>query len=186
MILVTTAGLLSIAYIRSVLRPRSSYIGRTIKTRTARLWLVVTHETARFGRQSSREYIQYSAFNAKRTQSPQHTRMCPNKTDSNTTSTRARTRSRTKLHILVHPLTALYRDHPLALYVFTRDPAFKENVFSRTQSGAALANEVLLHIGGTSFIPSSSLLLSDLGSYQLRACPSAGSVLVAVSAYSIP
>ncbi|EKM57674.1 uncharacterized protein PHACADRAFT_251452 [Phanerochaete carnosa HHB-10118-sp] len=41
------------------------------------------------------------------------------------------------------------RDHPLSLYVFTQDAAFKENVFSRTQSGAALANEVLVHVGAT-------------------------------------
>ncbi|KAF5357137.1 hypothetical protein D9756_006811 [Leucocoprinus leucothites] len=38
-------------------------------------------------------------------------------------------------------------DHPLALYVFSRDEAYKQKVFSRTQSGAAIANEVVLHPG---------------------------------------
>ncbi|TDL29329.1 NAD-aldehyde dehydrogenase [Rickenella mellea] len=36
-------------------------------------------------------------------------------------------------------------DHPLALYVFTNDADFKKKVFESTQSGAAVANEVLMH-----------------------------------------
>ncbi|TFK73415.1 NAD-aldehyde dehydrogenase [Pluteus cervinus] len=39
------------------------------------------------------------------------------------------------------------RDHPLALYVFSQDPVFKNKLFSRTQSGAAIANEVVIHPG---------------------------------------
>ncbi|KAF7760966.1 hypothetical protein Agabi119p4_10375 [Agaricus bisporus var. burnettii] len=38
-------------------------------------------------------------------------------------------------------------DHPLALYVFSNDGAYKQKVFSSTQSGSAVANEVLLHLG---------------------------------------
>lgn len=41
------------------------------------------------------------------------------------------------------------RDYPLSLYVFSQDQALKEKIFSRTQSGAALANEVLVHVGVT-------------------------------------
>ncbi|CEL57774.1 hypothetical protein RSOLAG1IB_02518 [Rhizoctonia solani AG-1 IB] len=37
-------------------------------------------------------------------------------------------------------------DHPLALYVFTKDPAFKSKVFDNTQSGAAVANDLMVHI----------------------------------------
>ncbi|KAI0729259.1 NAD-aldehyde dehydrogenase [Fomitopsis betulina] len=38
------------------------------------------------------------------------------------------------------------REHPLAVYVFTKDSKFKEKVFDNTQSGAAIANEVVLHL----------------------------------------
>ncbi|EGO03972.1 hypothetical protein SERLA73DRAFT_175681 [Serpula lacrymans var. lacrymans S7.3] len=38
-------------------------------------------------------------------------------------------------------------DHPLALYVFSQDAAFKAKVFDNTQSGAAIANEVVIYIG---------------------------------------
>ncbi|CAE6386069.1 hypothetical protein BN14_00968 [Rhizoctonia solani AG-1 IB] len=37
-------------------------------------------------------------------------------------------------------------DHPLALYVFTKDPAFKSKVFDNTQSGSAVANDLIIHI----------------------------------------
>ncbi|KDN50116.1 hypothetical protein RSAG8_01452, partial [Rhizoctonia solani AG-8 WAC10335] len=37
-------------------------------------------------------------------------------------------------------------DHPLALYVFTKDPKFKAKVFDNTLSGAAVANDLLVHI----------------------------------------
>lgn len=40
------------------------------------------------------------------------------------------------------------RDHPLALYVFSQDPGYKEKVFGNTKSGGALANEVVIHPGG--------------------------------------
>ncbi|PPQ80870.1 hypothetical protein CVT25_001879 [Psilocybe cyanescens] len=39
------------------------------------------------------------------------------------------------------------RDHPLALYVFTQDDELKTQVFSKTQSGAVIANETLIHPG---------------------------------------
>jgi aldehyde dehydrogenase (NAD+)/aldehyde dehydrogenase (NAD(P)+) len=39
------------------------------------------------------------------------------------------------------------RDHPLALYVFSSDAAFKSKVFDNTQSGAAVANECIIHTG---------------------------------------
>ncbi|KAG2156901.1 Aldehyde/histidinol dehydrogenase [Suillus bovinus] len=38
-------------------------------------------------------------------------------------------------------------DHPLALYCFSSDTAFKNKVFDNTQSGSAVANDVLLHCG---------------------------------------
>ncbi|KEP52072.1 aldehyde dehydrogenase (NAD) family protein [Rhizoctonia solani 123E] len=37
-------------------------------------------------------------------------------------------------------------DHPLALYVFTKDPKFKAKVFDNTLSGAAVANDLIVHI----------------------------------------
>jgi len=39
------------------------------------------------------------------------------------------------------------RDHPLALYVFSQDPAYKAKVFDNTQSGAAIANETIIYCG---------------------------------------
>ncbi|RDB27993.1 Aldehyde dehydrogenase, dimeric NADP-preferring [Hypsizygus marmoreus] len=39
------------------------------------------------------------------------------------------------------------RDHPLALYVFSQNPAFKAKVFNSTQSGAAVANDTIIHPG---------------------------------------
>ncbi|KAF5379237.1 hypothetical protein D9615_006047 [Tricholomella constricta] len=39
------------------------------------------------------------------------------------------------------------RDHPLALYVFSQNAHFKEKVFNNTQSGAAIANETVIHPG---------------------------------------
>ncbi|KAF9557043.1 NAD-dependent aldehyde dehydrogenase [Agrocybe pediades] len=39
------------------------------------------------------------------------------------------------------------RDHPLALYVFSQDDKVKTKVFNNTQSGAAVANEVVIHPG---------------------------------------
>ncbi|EIN08576.1 NAD-aldehyde dehydrogenase [Punctularia strigosozonata HHB-11173 SS5] len=38
-------------------------------------------------------------------------------------------------------------DHPLALYVFSNDAKTKKKVFDSTQSGAACANELIIHIG---------------------------------------
>ena len=42
---------------------------------------------------------------------------------------------------------SIHRETPLSLYVFTRDPKFKAKVFDNTQSGAAVANEVVIHVG---------------------------------------
>lgn len=39
------------------------------------------------------------------------------------------------------------RDHPLALYVFSQDSQVKTKVFSKTQSGAVVANETVIHTG---------------------------------------
>ncbi|KAJ7217157.1 NAD-aldehyde dehydrogenase [Mycena pura] len=40
-------------------------------------------------------------------------------------------------------------DHPLALYAFTQNEAFKKKVFSSTQSGSASANETIIQPGVT-------------------------------------
>ncbi|KAH9903161.1 NAD-aldehyde dehydrogenase [Cubamyces lactineus] len=39
------------------------------------------------------------------------------------------------------------KDHPLAIYAFSSDQAFLEKVFDNTESGAAVANEVVISIG---------------------------------------
>lgn len=39
------------------------------------------------------------------------------------------------------------REHPLVLYVMSQDSAFKSKVFDNTQSGAAIANEYIIHCG---------------------------------------
>ncbi|KAJ7112386.1 NAD-aldehyde dehydrogenase [Mycena crocata] len=39
-------------------------------------------------------------------------------------------------------------DHPLALYVFSQDEAYKAKVFGSTQSGSAVANETIIIPGG--------------------------------------
>ncbi|KAF8156031.1 NAD-aldehyde dehydrogenase [Crassisporium funariophilum] len=39
------------------------------------------------------------------------------------------------------------RDHPLAIYVFSQDAQLKAKVFSKTQSGAVVANETVIHPG---------------------------------------
>ena len=64
------------------------------------------------------------------------------------------------------------REHPLALYVFTKDKKVKEtgisflivtsrsvvadfpSVFARTQSGGAVANDVVIYPGGKLISPS--------------------------------
>ncbi|KAH7915323.1 Aldehyde/histidinol dehydrogenase [Hygrophoropsis aurantiaca] len=43
-------------------------------------------------------------------------------------------------------------DHPLALYVFSQDAKFKSKVFDNTQSGSAIANDVIIH-GGADGLP---------------------------------
>ncbi|KAI0951544.1 hypothetical protein AcW1_008564 [Taiwanofungus camphoratus] len=37
-------------------------------------------------------------------------------------------------------------DHPLAIYVFTQNEAFKNKIIDNTQSGAVAANEVIIHL----------------------------------------
>ncbi|KAH7928569.1 aldehyde dehydrogenase [Leucogyrophana mollusca] len=44
------------------------------------------------------------------------------------------------------------KDHPLSLYVFSQDAAFKSKVFDNTQSGSAIANDVIIH-GGADGLP---------------------------------
>ncbi|KAI0708464.1 NAD-dependent aldehyde dehydrogenase [Earliella scabrosa] len=39
------------------------------------------------------------------------------------------------------------RDHPLAVYAFSYDNAFLDKVFLNTQSGAAVANDTMVHVG---------------------------------------
>ncbi|KAI0325253.1 NAD-aldehyde dehydrogenase [Cubamyces sp. BRFM 1775] len=39
------------------------------------------------------------------------------------------------------------KDHPLAIYAFSSDQAFLDKVFDNTESGAAVANEVVISIG---------------------------------------
>ncbi|KAI0767700.1 NAD-dependent aldehyde dehydrogenase [Fomes fomentarius] len=39
------------------------------------------------------------------------------------------------------------RDHPLAVYVFSDDKVFQDKVFLNTQSGAAVANDTMIHVG---------------------------------------
>ncbi|KAF9471948.1 NAD-aldehyde dehydrogenase [Pholiota conissans] len=39
------------------------------------------------------------------------------------------------------------RDHPLAVYVFTKDESVKAKVFNQTQSGGVIANETVIHPG---------------------------------------
>ncbi|KAJ3965707.1 Aldehyde/histidinol dehydrogenase [Lentinula raphanica] len=36
-------------------------------------------------------------------------------------------------------------DHPLSVYVFSQDKAFKAKIFDHTQSGSAMANETIIH-----------------------------------------
>jgi aldehyde dehydrogenase (NAD+) len=36
-------------------------------------------------------------------------------------------------------------DHPLSVYVFTQDSAFKAKIFNNTQSGSVIANETIIH-----------------------------------------
>ncbi|EIW78299.1 NAD-dependent aldehyde dehydrogenase [Coniophora puteana RWD-64-598 SS2] len=57
-------------------------------------------------------------------------------------------------------------DHPLALYVFTQDAAFKAKVFDNTTSGSAVANEVLLQCA-TDGLPFGGIGPSGNG-YQTR------------------
>ncbi|KAI0779139.1 aldehyde dehydrogenase [Irpex lacteus] len=39
------------------------------------------------------------------------------------------------------------KEHALCLYVFSNDPKFKAKVFDNTQSGGAIANECIIHVG---------------------------------------
>lgn len=38
-------------------------------------------------------------------------------------------------------------DHPLSLYVFSKDSQYKQKIFSSTESGSAIANESIIHPG---------------------------------------
>ncbi|KAF8762010.1 Dehydrogenase [Rhizoctonia solani] len=57
-------------------------------------------------------------------------------------------------------------DHPLALYVFTKNPSHLTKslslvVFDNTQSGAAVANDLIIHIAGSTAFLSAGLVLPD-------------------------
>jgi len=53
-------------------------------------------------------------------------------------------------------------DHPLALYVFSQDEAYKKKVFGSTQSGSAVANETIL-IPGVTGLPFGGIGASGSG-----------------------
>ncbi|KZP16899.1 NAD-aldehyde dehydrogenase [Athelia psychrophila] len=55
------------------------------------------------------------------------------------------------------------KDHALVAYIFSKDSATKETYFARTQSGAAVANETLLH-GGVAGLPYGGTGASGIGS----------------------
>lgn len=57
------------------------------------------------------------------------------------------------------------RPLPLALYVFTTNPASAEAVLSRTRSGAALVNDVILHFANSN-LPFGGVGDSGLGRYH--------------------
>ncbi|KAJ7137790.1 NAD-dependent aldehyde dehydrogenase [Mycena epipterygia] len=56
-------------------------------------------------------------------------------------------------------------DHPLALYVFSQDEAYKKKVFSSTQSGSAVANETII-IPGATGLPFGGVGPSGSGGYH--------------------
>lgn len=57
------------------------------------------------------------------------------------------------------------RPKPLALYVFTEDKSFAEDVLSRTTSGDAEINSTLIHVG-THFLPFGGVGTSGMGKYH--------------------
>ncbi|CAK5277533.1 unnamed protein product [Mycena citricolor] len=56
-------------------------------------------------------------------------------------------------------------DHPLALYVFSQDDAYKQKVFDNTTSGSCAANETLL-IAGVTGLPFGGIGPSGSGGYH--------------------
>jgi aldehyde dehydrogenase (NAD+) len=56
-------------------------------------------------------------------------------------------------------------NHPLALYVFTRNKSFKEYVLSRTQFGGGCVNNALIHLGNPE-LPFGGLMSSGSGNYH--------------------
>jgi aldehyde dehydrogenase (NAD+) len=59
------------------------------------------------------------------------------------------------------------RDKPLALYVFASDPVAAREVLSRTSSGAALVNDVVMH-AGVPDLPFGGVGGSGMGAYHGR------------------
>ncbi|MFH6991604.1 NAD(P)-dependent benzaldehyde dehydrogenase MdlD [Flavobacterium sp. FlaQc-48] len=59
------------------------------------------------------------------------------------------------------------RPKPLALYVFSQDQAFAENVLSNTSSGDAEINSTLIHVG-SHFLPFGGVGASGFGKYHGR------------------
>ncbi|CDO77357.1 hypothetical protein BN946_scf184787.g6 [Trametes cinnabarina] len=56
------------------------------------------------------------------------------------------------------------KDKPLAIYTFSPDAAFLKKVFENTESGAALANEVFIHLGVPG-LPAGGIGASGYGYY---------------------
>ena len=83
----------------------------------------------------------------------------------------------------------MYRDHPLALYVFSNDAATKKRVFDNTQSGSVIANECNIHVGGLSislFTSYSNVCIDARARPQRTACPLAVPGLADVSSVCGP
>lgn len=57
------------------------------------------------------------------------------------------------------------KGHPLALYVFTKDNNFKNQIQSQTQSGALVINDVMVHVA-QSTLPFGGVGMSGMGSYH--------------------
>ncbi len=57
------------------------------------------------------------------------------------------------------------RPKPLALYVFTENQEFADNVLSRTRSGDAEINSTLIHVG-SHFLPFGGVGPSGMGKYH--------------------
>jgi acyl-CoA reductase-like NAD-dependent aldehyde dehydrogenase len=57
------------------------------------------------------------------------------------------------------------RPHPLALYAFTKDESVQDEIFSKTRSGAAVANDLIIHFTNP-HLPFGGVGYSGLGAYH--------------------